>query len=206
VIAVLLCVIPVGIAALLRRSDVDRRTRGSGTLPAGGRGERMRDPQAWIHASAMAVVVVSSAVVTAMVSFKARSDYFSHSTYPWGGLLLIAKLFATCIVARLALDMSKRSVALRSAVLLLAFMAGSRGALDVLGDNYASHRTSQKLQRAYDALGTGGGVVIDSGLDLASIPMPARPLPTIDSPEWFVGAYQRLFEKYLGVSGKPIFK
>lgn len=205
VIAVLLCTIPVGIAALMRWRVVDRRARGSGALlPAGPM--RTRDPQAWIHASAMAVVVVSSVVVTAMVSFKARSDYFSHSSYPWGALLLVAKLFATCTVVLLALGMSKRNVALRSAVLLLAFMAGSRGALDVVGESYASHRMSQKLQRIYDTLGAGGGVVTDSGLDLASIPMQARPLPTIDSPEWFVGAYERLFEKYLGVSGKPIFK
>ena len=155
----------------------------------------------------MAAVVIATVVITAIASIMAGYDYFSQATYPWGAFLLVAKLFVTYVVVLVALSLSRRDLALRSAVLLLAFVAASKGALDVLGSAYASHRTSEQLHRMYDTLGTAsGGSIAESGLDLASMEMQARPLPTIDSPEWFVAAFERFFEKYFGVTGRTLFR
>lgn len=204
VIAVLLSALPIGIAGLLGWRTRGRRAQAPRVpeRPA----VRRRDAETWIYLSATAVVVIASVVVTIASSLKARFDYFSHASYPWGALLLVAKLFAAYAAALLALGMSRHRVALRGAVLLLAVMAASKGALDVLGSAYASHRASEQLHRIYRSVGVAGGVVTDSGLDLASIPMPVRPLPTKDSPEWFAAAYERLFAKYYGVSGRVVFE
>lgn len=196
VIAVLLCAIPLAVAAALRGR------RSAVAVPT----QRMRDPRTWIYACALAVVVLASVAVTALVSIMARVDYFATATYPWGAFLLVAKLFAIQTAIVLALRIAGRRVAARSACLVLGFIVASKCALDVIGSARASHATSKRLAAIYTTLGDAGGPVTETGLALASIPMVVRPLPTAESPEWFVAAYGRLFAKYYGVTTRPTFR
>jgi hypothetical protein len=148
-----------------------------------------------------ALVGCVTLVVAALISMEANQSFFFFRVYPWGGLLITAMLFGLTAVAAPLAAWANRPVV----VFLLALII-SRMAVAALGQAAAAYDESVKTQAAYAAVVAGATGVVNTGLDLGSMEMPLRSLPTADSPDWFIDGYRLLFLKYYGVNVTAVFR
>jgi hypothetical protein len=142
-------------------------------------------------------------VVLALISMATNQSFFTFRAYPWGSLLITAMLFALAAVAASLAALPDRAA---PALVFVLVIATSRMAVAALGQPAAAYDDSAKVRAAYAAVVGGATGVVNTGLDLDSREMPLRPLPTADSPDWFIAAYQALFLKYYGVRTTATFR
>ncbi len=142
-------------------------------------------------------------VVLALISMATNQSFFTFRAYPWGSLLITAMLFALAAVAASLAALADRAA---PALVFVLVIATSRMAVAALGQPAAAYDDSAKVRAAYAAVVGGATGVVNTGLDLDSREMPLRPLPTADSPGWFIAAYQALFLKYYGVRTTATFR
>jgi len=149
--------------------------------------------------------VNSSIGIVALVSLRAGQNYFSFLVYPWAGFLLISAFSAIWFFAEILIawpdGISQRL--LRNVFLMVLV---SSGLISSIGNAPQKYRDSQMIYRAYDAAEKSSGGVFVSGLDVETIPMEHRPLPTENSPDWFLDDYKSFFNKYYGHDSNVRFK
>jgi hypothetical protein len=148
-----------------------------------------------------ALVACITLVVAALISMEANQNFLWCEAYPWGGLLITAMLFGLTAVAASLTARADRPVA----VCILA-LAISRMAVAGLGPQAAAYDDSVKTRAAYAAVLAGATGEVDTRLNLESMEMQQRILPTADSPDWFIADYRLLFLKYYGVKTTTIFR
>jgi hypothetical protein len=161
----------------------------------------------WARGAAqLALVTCVTMFLVALICMETDQDFFSFQSYPWGGLLLIPMFFAVP-AAVVPLDWGFEGVfaadAVRQFVMLLLM---SWMAVAVTGQAQSGYQESVRVQAGYEAALAHAGPVVDSGLSLDGVEMQKRPLPTADSPGWFVQGYGVLFEKYYGVQTGVVFR
>lgn len=143
--------------------------------------------------------------ITALVSLRTGLNYFSFLIYPWAGFLLISFFSALWFFAELLIawpsGISQRL--LRNVFLMVL---GSSGLIASIGNAPQNYRDSQLIYSAYGAAEKSSGGVVVSGLDVENIPMERRPLPTGNSPDWFLVNYKSFFNKYYGSDSDVRFK
>jgi len=151
-------------------------------------------------------VLLSTIAVVALISLKADENYFSFTSYPWGGFLLIA-LF--CIIPVLAIPiarLAKGNVVADSACTFIVALIISNAAIRTTEQSALHYVDSMRVLDAYRRAKSNSDGTFDTGLSLDAMPMQIRPLPTADSPQWFIDAYSSFFKKYYGADAQILFR
>jgi hypothetical protein len=152
------------------------------------------------------IVSASSFLVTTAISARSGTNYFSHANYPWGDLLLTAKLFLMLFAFMVLSGIPASFFGTRSISVLLMFVIASKYTLGFVNASKEGYKNSILVEKSYRAATVIHSDTIESGLRLESIPMQVRPLPTKDSPDWFVEAYKRMFVKYYDINDIRFFR
>jgi hypothetical protein len=153
-----------------------------------------------------AIVCFSSFTAVLLVSMISGNNNFSHSFYPWGGLLLIGKLACIYLIAFLLLRIRTASLMFLSLVVVVMVIASSKYGLAFLSTSQANYQQSRLVEAAYREAITSRSNLVETDLGLDQIPMQLRPLPTENSPEGFKKAYKNMFLKYYDVAEIPLFR
>jgi len=152
------------------------------------------------------LVLASTLIVVGLISFQADQNYFDFDSYPWGGLTLILQLMTLLMAGFVLAPADGQIFGLRVVRIFILFVLASRIAVAVLHGQMAAAQKSDLVAAAYAQVIAGADGVVRTGLSLNAIPMQERPLPTADSPEWFIRNYHEFFEKYYGVQSKAVFE
>jgi hypothetical protein len=155
------------------------------------------------------VVCLSSFIVAAAASAKSGRNYFSHANYPWGDLLLPAKLTLILFVVMGLNQIHESLFWIRKISLLVMFVISSACIFNFVNASRDAYRRSILVENAYraaTAVQSNRSDTIESGLLLESIPMQIRPLPSKDCADHFILAYKTMFAKYYGVNDAPLFR
>ncbi|WP_298281952.1 hypothetical protein [Acidocella sp.] len=152
------------------------------------------------------IITCATLIVVGLISLQADQNYFSFTSYPWGGMLLIAMFSAVPAVTIPLADFQQDRLISNSIRIFLMIIALSWMAIFVMNTTQQNYERSCLVLNAYRAVGHYTGQVFDTGLSLDQIPMQERPLPTAASPAWFIRGYEAFFLKYYGVDSHIIFK
>jgi hypothetical protein len=164
------------------------------------------DDKSGVMAALFVLLLAATLIVVALISFQADQNYFDFASYPWGGLTLILQLMSLLVVGLVLVPSGGQSFWLASLRMFILFVLASRIAIAVLGGQAAAAEKSDLVAAAYAQVTGGATGMVQTGLSLDAMPMQARPLPTMDSPGWFIRNYHDFFEKYYGVNFQGSFE
>jgi hypothetical protein len=166
---------------------------------------RIEDPAAAML-GLFVVLLAATLIVVGLISFQADQNYFDFRSYPWGGLTLVLQLMAVLVAGACLAPSDHGGFGLQLGRMFLLFMLASRLAIAVLSGQAAAVQKSDLVAAAYAQILAGADGVIQTGLSLDAIPLQERPLPTADSPGWFIRNYRGFFQKYYGVDFQGMFE
>ncbi len=152
------------------------------------------------------LLLAANLIVVALVSFQADQNYFDFFSYPWGGLTLMLQLMLVLLVGSLLAPSGGQRVWPATLRIFVLFVLASRIVIAVLSGQAAAAHKSDLVAAAYAQVIAGATGVVQTGLSLDAMPMQARPLPTMNSPGWFIRNYHDFFEKYYGVNFQGSFE
>lgn len=163
-------------------------------------------PAAQKEATFIVIALISNILMVTIVSHSAKSDYFSHVSYPWGDFLLIGKLTLACGFFHWLSRLEKSPWIARAAITLAVAVGISRMIPAVLDNAIQKQNTARIIAKSYQTASTHDASLIYTGLNLPNIHETIRPLPTTESPEWFKQGYRQLLEKYYGIRHQVYFE
>jgi hypothetical protein len=143
------------------------------------------------------VSIVASLLVCILISLVTNYNYFKFEIYPWSSILNIAYL--SILVSFLILLSSLRSLIVGICFVFCSLIYGSYWVNNFLQHSVNAALYSNQLHffyKNYPSSGDFRTFNYENAVKANSFVMQVRPLPTKDSPEWFIHSYEVMFKKY----------
>jgi hypothetical protein len=145
-------------------------------------------------------------VVAFLISMKSNTNYFSMTEYPWGDLMLIGKIAMLYLFGLVIAKLASKKVNLQALLSLLLVFSFSKLLHFSLERIENGSMLSMQVEKVYKMIAMDNLDIVDTGLNLDSIPMQIRPFPSATSPKWFIDSYRVTFHKFSGIETLPTFK